>query len=454
MSTISAALLAALVGQSATEPSVKDAAQAADANLEAESAPAAAESDALPAGAETPQSAGELLRAAPLPPRVALLLQEATLALRAGRLAEAQALLGRAHFLLGPDHALSSTVEYLRRTAEANAALPSPARPSANATIGETPEAAPTMGTPAPWGKIPQIKRAPRPWVRDPSLRNGLELTELYVAATFHSILGAVVFTQLADNVEISASVLAGLGTITGAVIGVWVLDRRFNRLKAGAARGIGLGLAWGSFYSLAAFSSVGSAALSPKVGRVMVWASGLAAAAVGGIAGQSFDVSAEDFAVMHSGLIWGAAFGLLGANGFGNVGRGRNTFTGLFVGMSAGMIAGAAVSTQVEISRVHSLLIDVGGLVGLIAGSAFRATLTKREPRDPDPSNLPGALLSAATTAAGMGLAVLFTRNMAPPSRTKKGVLHSMRLSPTLLHNPQQPHRAPLPGLAFSASF
>lgn len=97
-----------------------------------------------------------------------------------------------------------------------------------------------------------------------------------------------------------------------------------------------------------------------------------LAGATLGYIASERFDATVGDVALYNSALLWGTTTGVLLARSFDPP---RSINAGLVLsGMAIGGVGGAMLTRYFEISRQHSILIDLGGLAGLVGGLATQS--------------------------------------------------------------------------------
>ena len=97
--------------------------------------------------------------------------------------------------------------------------------------------------------------------------------------------------------------------------------------------------------------------------------ASLLAGGALGYYAGQKKDISPGDAALINTGVLWGTVTGSLFAVSFDSP---RRVGAGLVLGgLGMGGISGVLLTRYFSISRTHALLIDIGGLAGMVGGLA-----------------------------------------------------------------------------------
>lgn len=94
--------------------------------------------------------------------------------------------------------------------------------------------------------------------------------------------------------------------------------------------------------------------------------------AAVGYYIGDRTKIKPGDAALINSAMSWGTVSGFLFAESFG---PDRQVYAGLVLsGFGMGTIAGSVMTKYFEISRTHALLIDVGGVIGILGGLAIES--------------------------------------------------------------------------------
>jgi hypothetical protein len=95
----------------------------------------------------------------------------------------------------------------------------------------------------------------------------------------------------------------------------------------------------------------------------------GILGAGAGYYIGDSLHISAGDAAVVNSGALWGGVAGHL----FGAVFQDGLRLTGGLglSGLAMGTTAGILLARSYDVSRKHAAFIDVGGIVGMVAGVA-----------------------------------------------------------------------------------
>jgi hypothetical protein len=84
-------------------------------------------------------------------------------------------------------------------------------------------------------------------------------------------------------------------------------------------------------------------------------------------------------------------------------------------------LLAGALISRSVEMSRGRTLLIDVGGILGMLTGGLLAASTEAST----DEGFIPGVMLLAGTSAGlGLGLAGTMDWDKPPPVKVAPAVI------------------------------
>lgn len=103
---------------------------------------------------------------------------------------------------------------------------------------------------------------------------------------------------------------------------------------------------------------------LQPVAGASMILGAG-----VGFYLGERTKIRTGDAALINSSLMWGTAAGALFAASFAPP---RAVGAGLVLsGLGLGGVGGTIMTRYFDISRTHALLIDIGGIVGILGGLA-----------------------------------------------------------------------------------
>jgi hypothetical protein len=104
--------------------------------------------------------------------------------------------------------------------------------------------------------------------------------------------------------------------------------------------------------------------------------------AALGGTAGylvgDAIRINVGDAALINSGVVWGSVAGGLFAASFD---PGHAVGGGLVLsGLGMGTVGGLLLQSNFSISRTHAVLIDVGGVVGIIGGLALESLVYQNQ--------------------------------------------------------------------------
>jgi len=143
-------------------------------------------------------------------------------------------------------------------------------------------------------------------------------------------------YLYLPDTLSLGTSNLTITSTLSGAVVG---------------------------FFGSRVFTNNDNVYL-PITGAAMI-----AAGAVGYYVGDATRIKPGDAALLNSAVSWGTVSGVLFAESFG---PGRQVYSGLALsGFGMGAISGVVMTRYFEISRTHAVLIDVGGVIGILGGLA-----------------------------------------------------------------------------------
>jgi hypothetical protein len=146
--------------------------------------------------------------------------------------------------------------------------------------------------------------------------------------------------------------------------------------------------------------------------------------AALGGTAGylvgDAIRINVGDAALINSGVVWGSVAGGLFAASFD---PGHALGGGLVLsGLGMGTVGGLLLQSNFSISRTHAVLIDVGGVVGIIGGLALESlvypTQTAQTPSAVIDARAQEHLANYALGGMAIGLltAGILTRNLDNP--------------------------------------
>jgi hypothetical protein len=149
-----------------------------------------------------------------------------------------------------------------------------------------------------------------------------------------------------------------------------------------------------------------------PVVGAMTVLGAG-----AGYYVGYRTNITPGDAALVASSVMWGSAVGGLFALSFG--GEDRRITAGLVLsGLGMGAVSGVLMTRYFDVSRRHTVLIDVGGLIGVIGGLAAQSLVypqSEAGEASPD-SNEHAANFMLGGVAVGLVGAGILTRNIDAP--------------------------------------
>jgi hypothetical protein len=151
-----------------------------------------------------------------------------------------------------------------------------------------------------------------------------------------------------------------------------------------------------------------------------VIGASAVLGGTAGYLLGDQTRINVGDAALINSGIVWGSVSGALFATSFdpGHVVGGGILLSGL--GM--GTIGGLLLQNNFSISRTHAVLIDVGGIIGIIGGLAAESlvypTQTTSGPSEAVDARSQEHLANFALGGMAVGLltAGILTRNLDNP--------------------------------------
>lgn len=247
---------------------------------------------------------------------------------------------------------------------------------------------------------------------------------------------------KLADKPSSGRKQLLVASSIGGALLGglvFGVLDTsKTGQGSLGAAGGLALGFA-GSYFGVPDDISVGSSSYiitsgivggleagfasgvflsDPSAQQNSIGAVSLGGMAVGAGVGilteKRFHFDAGDAALLNSGALWGSvAGGLFGAI-FEFKGK---VWEGLVLGgLNLGVVSGALLGRQVEVSRGHVALIDLSGFAGMGVSVAIQSAIDDARSTTTMANGERTAHFALAGMAVGLTAGAYFTRHMDAP--------------------------------------
>jgi hypothetical protein len=143
--------------------------------------------------------------------------------------------------------------------------------------------------------------------------------------------------------------------------------------------------------------------------------ASLLLGGAAGYYVGSKLDVTPGDAAIFTSSVLWGTTAGGLFAFSFDPP---RGISSGLVLsGLGMGSIGGILLARSFDISRTHAVLIDIGGVAGIIGGLAVKSlAYPSTSVTDESADNERQANYALGGMAIGLVAAGILTRNVDEP--------------------------------------
>jgi hypothetical protein len=140
-----------------------------------------------------------------------------------------------------------------------------------------------------------------------------------------------------------------------------------------------------------------------------------LLGAGLGYYVGSRTRITPGDAALVASSVAWGTAVGGLFALSFG--GDDRPISAGLVLtGLGMGAASGALMARYFEVSRRRTVLIDLGGLMGLLVGVAAEGLAYPEDDTGSDASNEHRANFMLGGVAVGLITAGILTRGLDAP--------------------------------------
>jgi hypothetical protein len=226
---------------------------------------------------------------------------------------------------------------------------------------------------------------------------------QLVIAAGIGGFVGTG--SLLLSTEDFGISGIAGLaGGAAGLVIGYFALPRD---LALGTSNlTITTGIAGATAGRMAAQIFTGKDRfVSPVSGASLFLGAGL-----GYAIGRRTDVKVGDAALFNSSLVWGGMTGVLLATALE---PGRDIASGISLsGLGMGLVGGLLLTRNFDISRTHAVLIDLGGVAGLIGGLATKSLVYPSEVNSTERL----ANFALGGMAIGLVAAGVLTRNMDEP--------------------------------------
>jgi hypothetical protein len=228
------------------------------------------------------------------------------------------------------------------------------------------------------------------------------KLELLIDSAGFGLIEGGLLGTALTDNKTAIIALAAGFGT-AGFLIPYLALPDQVPVGQTSFMTGFRV---WGALEGLTIASTVYPGeefqAHYDRT-RVITVASSITAGVGAGFLARRIELSAGDAAVVNSGAMWGTAAGILSALAFApDDDQAPGPLT--LIGLNAGILTGAIIASQTELSRGHLFLIDIGGFLGMVSATSLSLIV--------DDSNL-APRYALTGMVVGLVVAGIVTRNV-----------------------------------------
>ena len=206
---------------------------------------------------------------------------------------------------------------------------------------------------------------------------------------------------------------LAGLGGLLGGatgLIGSYVLvprDQPLGTSNLTITTTITGGIA--GYFAASAFTD------RQEIIQPIASASLLVGGAAGYYLGNKLDISTGDAAIFTSSVLWGTTAGGLFAFSFDPP---RGIGSGLVLsGLGIGSVGGILLARSFDVSRSHAVLIDIGGVAGIIGGLAVKSlAYPSTDVTDERADNQRRANYALGGMAIGLVTAGILTRNVDEP--------------------------------------
>ncbi len=225
-----------------------------------------------------------------------------------------------------------------------------------------------------------------------------------------------------------------GYATIAGGIAGGSFAGASSEEvvISLGASIGLGAGF-FGSYFVTPRDIPLGTSSLtitSSMIGGVLFGATSLlltedgnrispavgSGLVLGGIAGYYLgdrtNITPGDAAVINSGALWGTVIGSLFTGSFeatAQIGAGL-----VLSGLGMGTMAGVLATRYFSVSRTRSVLIDLGGVVGVFVGAAVQNVVLQTASESGQSEQTANYTLGGL--ASGLILAGILTRNIDAP--------------------------------------
>lgn len=210
-----------------------------------------------------------------------------------------------------------------------------------------------------------------------------------------------------------SATEISGLGVAGGAAIGLLgSLLYLPDEVPLGASN---LAITAGLTGTLAGFTGALVFTDSERIAGPVLGATTLLGTGIGYYLGERAKISPGDAALFNSSVLWGTVAGGLFALSFG--GEERRISSGLVLsGLGMGAVSGVLMTRYFEVSRRRAVLIDIGGLAGIIGGLAAEGLVYRSEEASAEASAEHVANFMLGGVAIGLIGAGILTRNLDAP--------------------------------------
>lgn len=193
---------------------------------------------------------------------------------------------------------------------------------------------------------------------------SSLARAELTILQTLNGIAAGVEICSIAQCASSQMTILSAmLGGGLGLGGSLWLTR---DGITQGHTLALNSGTAWGAFHgaSLTFILDPG-----PRASPALLLGGQLGGLLVGHLAYETLRPGAGDVSLVNSGGIWGAMFALLVLNAT-EASVSDAVWWGSILGMAdVGMVAAGLLASRMPMSRGRTLVIDAGGIVGLLFG-------------------------------------------------------------------------------------